>query len=146
MKANLASFVSGLLFAMGLGIAGMTQPQKVMGFLDFTGASAPSLMMVMVGGIGVNALAYHLVAKRRAKPFFSESWALPTRKELDAKLIVGAAIFGVGWGLGGFCPGPGLVSLASGAVEAIVFSLAILVGMVICAFASRANEAPRQDA
>lgn len=146
MKASLASLVAGILFAVGLGIAGMTQPQKVMDFLDFTGSWDPSLMMVMVGGIGVNALAYHLVAKRRSAPFLAERWELPTRKEIDPKLVAGAAIFGIGWGLGGFCPGPGLVSVASGGTAALLFSVAMLVGMVVFAVATQAETEARDDA
>jgi uncharacterized membrane protein YedE/YeeE len=123
-----ASFVSGLLFAVGLALAGMTQPQKVIGFLDVFGRWDPSLMFVMAGGIAVNGVVWALV-KGRATPMFSAKWLVPTRRDLDAKLIVGAALFGLGWGLGGFCPGPGIVSLASGARAPIVFVLAMLVGM-----------------
>jgi uncharacterized membrane protein YedE/YeeE len=145
MKSNLLSLVSGVLFALGLGIAGMTKPEKVMGFLDFTGAWDPSLMMVMVGGIGVNALAYHLVAKRRDKPFFGDKWELPTRKDIDPKLLAGAAIFGVGWGLGGFCPGPGIVSLASGGMPALVFVAAMVGGMLLFSL-QEGKKAPPTDA
>jgi uncharacterized membrane protein YedE/YeeE len=129
MKANLASLFAGVVFALGLGISGMTQPAKVFGFLDFAGAWDPSLMMVMVGGIGVNAAAYWLVVRRREAPVLAPRFLVPTRTDLDVRLIAGAAIFGVGWGLGGFCPGPGIVSLMGGGVPAVVFVGSMLAGM-----------------
>ena len=129
MKSNLLSLLAGVIFAIGLGISGMTQPQKVMDFLDFTGAWDPSLMLVMVGAIGVNTIVYHLVVKKREKPLFAARFLIPTRTDLDVRLLAGAAIFGVGWGLGGFCPGPGLVSLAGGGIGAIVFVVTMLLGM-----------------
>jgi uncharacterized membrane protein YedE/YeeE len=128
-KGQLAvSFVSGLLFSIGLAIAGMTQPQKVFGFLDLFGRWDPSLAFVMVGGIAVNAVVWRFVQKRPT-PKLAAKWLVPTRRDLDAKLLGGAALFGVGWGLGGFCPGPGIASLASGSIEAIVFVLTMLAGM-----------------
>ncbi len=130
MKSAIISFSSGIMFAIGLGIAGMTKPEKVMGFLDFTGQWDASLMFVMVGAIAVSALAYHFVAKKRASPLLVESWHLPTKKDIDRPLLLGAALFGVGWGLGGFCPGPGVVSLATGSLPAVVFVAAMLVGMM----------------
>lgn len=130
MKAALVSFASGLLFALGLGVAGMTQPKKVMDFLDFTGGWDPSLMLVMVGAIGVNALAYHLVAKKRSAPLLGGPWHLPHKSDLDRSLLLGSALFGVGWGLGGYCPGPGVVStLGTGWLQAAVFVATMLVGM-----------------
>ncbi len=129
MKSSLLSLLAGVIFAIGLGVSGMSQPQKVMDFLDFTGAWDPSLMLVMVGAIGVNTLAYRLVVQKREKPLFEPRFLIPTRTDLDWKLIVGAAVFGVGWGLGGYCPGPGLVSLAGGGVGAIVFVVTMLLGM-----------------
>ncbi|MEN9785117.1 MAG: hypothetical protein RLZZ299_381 [Pseudomonadota bacterium] len=129
MKANLASLLAGLIFAVGLGISGMTQPAKVIGFLDVAGAWDPSLMLVMVGAIGVNAAVYWGVVRRRETPVFAPRFLVPTRTDLDARLILGAVIFGVGWGLGGFCPGPGLVSLAGGGMPAVVFVGSMLAGM-----------------
>ena len=114
MKTLLTSFVSGLVFALGLGISGMTRPVKVIGFLDFFGAWDASLACVMIGAIAVYFVAYRMSAKMTS-PLLAPKFALPTRSDLDVKLILGAAIFGAGWGLGGFCPGPALVSL--GAVE-----------------------------
>ncbi|MDQ3038019.1 MAG: YeeE/YedE family protein, partial [Myxococcota bacterium] len=108
----------------------MTEPANVIGFLDVTGDWRPALMFVMVGAIAVNALVYRWVRRRRA-PLFAETFALPTRRDLDARLLGGAAIFGVGWGLAGYCPGPGIVSLASGSTTALVFVGAMLGGMAI---------------
>jgi hypothetical protein len=106
----------------------MTKPSKVVGFLDLFGAWDPSLAFVMIGAIAVHLAAFLLV-KRRAAPFFDGRFHLPTRKEVDARLVLGAAIFGVGWGLGGFCPGPGLVSAAGGSAAAIAFVVAMTAGM-----------------
>ncbi len=143
MKSNLLSLLAGVIFAIGLGVSGMTQPQKVMDFLDFTGAWDPSLMLVMVGAIGVNTLVYHLVVKKRQKPLFQPRFLIPTRTDLDWKLIVGAAVFGVGWGLGGYCPGPGLVSLAGGGTGAIVFVVTMLLGMMAFAVVDARNTAKK---
>lgn len=117
------AFAAGVLFAIGLAISGMTQPTKVLGFLDVAGTWDPSLAFVMMGAIGV-----HFFAVRIAKKRPSMSW--PEKSTIDAPLAVGAAIFGVGWGLGGFCPGPALASAASGNVGAVVFAVAMAAGML----------------
>jgi uncharacterized membrane protein YedE/YeeE len=130
MKTLLTSFVSGLVFALGLGISGMTRPIKVIGFLDFFGAWDASLAFVMVGAIAVYFVAYRFRATMGA-PLFAAKFAMPTRSDLDAKLILGAAIFGAGWGLGGFCPGPALTSLASGAMPVFIFVIAMALGMYL---------------
>jgi len=137
-RSYLTVLVSGLLFALGLGISGMTKQTKVLGFLDLTGKWDPSLAFVMIGAIAVHFVAIRIV-RRRSKPLFGEEFHLPTAKDLDARLLSGAALFGVGWGLGGFCPGPGLVSVLSGAKAPIVFVVAMTLGMVIqhYAFAPR---------
>src|SRR6185295_7370618 len=100
---------------VGLAVSGMTRPSKVVGFLDVFGAWDASLAFVMVGAIGVHAVLQRVIA-RRGSPLFEDRFHLPTRRDVDARLLAGAAVFGVGWGLGGFCPGPGLVAAASGAV------------------------------
>jgi len=123
-----AAFAAGALFAAGLATSGMTKPSKVRGFLDFGGAWDPALLFVMGGAVTVYFVLHRLVLKRPA-PRFDSKFHLPTRKDLDGRLLTGAAIFGVGWGLGGYCPGPGLVSLASGALGAVVFIVAMLAGM-----------------
>lgn len=130
MKANIAALASGLLFGVGLVLSGMTQPSKVQGFLDVTGSWDPSLMFVMAGGIGVHFILHRLVTKR-AHPLFDKRFHLPTRKDIDGKLVLGAALFGVGWGLGGYCPGPGLVSLGSGGLSGLVFVATMVAGFLL---------------
>lgn len=124
------AFAAGAIFGLGLIVGGMVDPDKVMGFLDFTGAWDPSLAFVMMGAIAVHFVMFRLV-KRRPSPLFDAKFHLPTRKDIDAPLVVGAALFGVGWGLAGFCPGPGLVSLGSGATSALVFVGAMTIGMLV---------------
>ena len=123
---------SGALFGLGLALAGMTRPDKVRAFLDFTGAWDPSLAFVMGGAIAVHAVAWRLIA-RRASPVFAAGFALPTRRDLDVRLLLGAAVFGVGWGLGGYCPGPALASLVTGSVPVLAFVGAMLAGLVVTA-------------
>jgi len=130
MTGALAAFVSGIVFALGLGISGMTRPIKIIGFLDVFGNWDPSLAFVMVGAIGVYALAFRM-SRRMAAPLLAPSFTLPSRTDLDARLITGAAIFGAGWGLGGFCPGPAIASLASGAVPVAIFVAAMALGIYL---------------
>ena len=130
MAALLASFACGLLFAFGLVTGGMTQPSKVVGFLDFTGAFDPSLALVMGGALVTHGLLRRFVVAR-GRPLLAGRFQLPTRSDIDGRLIAGSALFGVGWGLGGFCPGPALVSLGAGAHAAMVFVPAMLAGMLL---------------
>ena len=130
MRKNIAAFVSGVVFAIGLALAGMTKPSKVIGFLDLRGAWDPSLAFVMCGAIAVHFIALRVIWKRTA-PLFDSTFHLPTRKDIDARLILGAALFGVGWGLGGFCPGPALVSVGGGVTGALVFAGGMTVGVII---------------
>ncbi|MFZ4739185.1 MAG: DUF6691 family protein [Bradymonadia bacterium] len=128
-RLNVAAALSGVLFGAGLVVSGMTLPTKVVGFLDaFGGAWDPSLALVMVGAIGVHAVV-HRVFSGRPSPLWATRWSLPTRRDLDARLLLGAALFGLGWGIGGYCPGPGLVSLAGGALSSAVFVGTMLLGM-----------------
>lgn len=127
MKALGSAFASGVLFALGLGVSGMTKPAKVIGFLDPLGAWDASLAFVMAGAIGVHLVAQRWITKR-ASPLFERRFHLPTRKDIDARLVLGAALFGLGWGLGGFCPGPGLVSAAGGGGSALVFVVGMTAG------------------
>lgn len=124
----LPSFVAGAIFSAGLLLSGMTRPEKVIAFLDVSGAWDPSLALVMGGAIGVHLFAY-LVVKRMPHPLLSERWSLPSRRDIDPRLVVGAVLFGVGWGLAGYCPGPALTSMAAGAGPALLFTGAMLVGM-----------------
>lgn len=130
MSQALISFISGVVFALGLGIGGMTQPAKVIGFLDFAGNWDPSLIFVMLGAIGVHSILYHAFRGRLAAKGLL-AVALPGRKGIEPRLIGGSVIFGLGWGLAGYCPGPALTSLVSGNVSAVVFSAAMLLGIVV---------------
>jgi hypothetical protein len=130
MKPNLVAFGAGSLFAVGLTVSGMTKPSKVTGFLDVAGRWDPSLGLVMAGALAVSFIAHRLI-RRRAAPIFDVKFHLPTRKDIDWRLVVGATLFGVGWGLGGFCPGPGLVAGAGGVTAAIVFVGGMTIGMLI---------------
>jgi uncharacterized membrane protein YedE/YeeE len=128
MKVLVTSFLSGLVFALGLGISGMTRPIKVIGFLDFFCAWDLSPAFVMISAIGVYFVAYRWVPNM-PQPLFAPNFALPKSTDLDPRLIGGAVLFGVGWGLGGFCPGPALTSLAAGAPPVLVFVAAMMLGM-----------------
>jgi uncharacterized protein len=139
-KRRLVAFACGLVFAIGLGLSGMTQPSKVTGFLDVAGAWDPSLMCVMAAAVGVGLLLVPRIL-RRARPLFDDAFHLPQKKTLDGRLLAGAAIFGVGWGLAGYCPGPALVTAASGVDRALVFSLAMAAGMGLFAFTQRRGRA-----
>jgi uncharacterized membrane protein YedE/YeeE len=119
-----------MLFGLGLCIGGMTQPARITGFLDFAGAWDPSLLFVMIGAIGVYLPLYRVITRRK-HPIFDPAFALPTRNDINTRVIAGAAVFGVGWGLGGYCPGPALTSLATGYAPVIVFTLALIVGIVL---------------
>lgn len=129
MKNSLVAFFVGLIFALGLGISGMTLPSKVQGFLDIFGEWDPSLLFVMVGAIGLHGILYPLIRSRKL-PIFSSVWHVPTGREITPALLVGSFIFGIGWGLGGFCPGPAVVSLASLKATPAVFLLFLLLGML----------------
>ena len=130
MKRNAAAFGTGALFAVGLAISGMTKPSKVVGFLDLAGAWDASLAFVMVGAISVYGVTV-LLARRRGTPWLAPSFVWPTTKSVDARLLGGAALFGVGWGLGGFCPGPGLVAAGAGSLNAVVFVTGLTIGMLL---------------
>ncbi len=129
MKAVFSALVAGALLGLGLGVSGMTQADKVINFLDLSDAWDPSLAFVMGGAIGVHLVLYRLILLRRS-PLFADRFGIPTRTDFDAKLVGGAALFGVGWALGGYCPGPGLVSLSSGAVNAVVFVGSLTLGIL----------------
>lgn len=128
MSSILVALVSGLVFGAGLLVSGMAQPAKVIGFLDLSGAWDPTLAFVMVGAIAVHLVAYRLVA-RLPSPLLDGAWALPTRRDVDSRLILGAMLFGGGWGLGGYCPGPALTTFVSGASSTLLFTGSMLVAM-----------------
>ncbi|MSQ00808.1 MAG: YeeE/YedE family protein [Myxococcales bacterium] len=129
MRQHLVAVGSGIVFAVGLGIAGMTRPEKVIGFLDFGGQWDASLALVMVGAIGINAAVWWGVARHRKKPAFGDVFALPTARAIDWRLVVGAVVFGLGWGLGGYCPGPAVSSMLVAGPSALVFVAAMLGGV-----------------
>lgn len=124
------AFFSGLVFGLGLILAGMTDPRKVKAFLDLAGAWDPSLAMVMGGAIALGVFAFARAAKRQ-RSWTGDLMEIPTVRAIDRRLIVGGILFGVGWGIGGFCPGPALVALGSGMPQAGVFVAAMLAGMVL---------------
>jgi uncharacterized protein len=128
MRTTSIAFVTGVVFAIGLVISEMTKPDKVIGFLDLAGAWDPSLAFVMVGAIGFHGITYRLITKRTA-PVWAEAFHIPTRQDWDVPLLVGAILFGVGWALGGFCPGPAIASMSSAVAEVGVFVLCMLAGM-----------------
>ena len=122
------AFVAGLVFGLGLLLSGMADPAKVLGFLDLAGAWDPSLMFVMGGALGVGGVAF-AAARRRTRSLLGEPMQLPTKTAIDRRLVVGALLFGAGWGLAGFCPGPAIVALGLGEAKAVVFVGAMLAGM-----------------
>ena len=132
----LAAFASGLTFGLGLIVSGMADPGKVKGFLDLAGAWDPSLAFVMAGAILVGFFAFR-VAGRCARSFLGTAMHLPARRDIDLRLIGGSIVFGVGWGLAGFCPGPALVSFAAGQEKAAIFVAAMLGGMLLYKAADR---------
>ena len=129
-KTHLVAFASGLVFAAGLGLGGMTQPAKVMDFLDVTGAWDPSLALVMLGAIAVHALVVWW-GRRAERPLLADRFTLPSARGIDARLLAGAALFGLGWGAAGFCPGPALVSVVTLSPQALTVVLAMLGGMAV---------------
>ncbi|MEY3520756.1 MAG: hypothetical protein RLZZ177_1471 [Pseudomonadota bacterium] len=140
---RLTEFLVGLLFGLGLMLSGMTDPGKVIGFLDLFGAWDPSLALVMGGAILVGFFAF-TIAKKRTTTFLGGVLRFPTNMDIDKKLLVGSLLFGAGWGLAGFCPGPALVSMADGQPKALVFVLAMLVGMLGFELMDRLVHAPRK--
>lgn len=129
-KALATAFVAGLLFSVGLGISGMTQPEKVSGFLDVFGQWDPALMGVMGGGILV-ALIFFRRVMARGVPVFATYFDVPNRKDITPSLVAGSAMFGIGWGIAGYCPGPAVASLVTGSSEVLVFFAAMIGGMML---------------
>ncbi len=129
MRVQLAALVSGLIFGVGLTISRMIDPSKIIGFLDVTGAWDPSLALVMIGALAVTLPAF-AIARRHETTLFQSKLQLPTRNDIDPPLVIGAILFGIGWGIGGFCPGPALSALAFGLIKPMVFVAAMIVGMV----------------
>jgi len=141
MPQRFIEFLVGLLFGLGLLLSGMANPAKILGFLDLFGQWDPSLAFVMGGALLVSFFAY-LLAKQRTTSFFGDAMHLPKATQIDRRLVLGSLVFGAGWGLAGFCPGPALVSMASGETKALVFVVAMVVGMLIFGWAERLSAPP----
>lgn len=141
MKERWIAFSSGLVFSIGLALSGMTRPGKVLGFLDVTGDWDASLAFVMMGAVGLNLIFFRRILARRA-PILGSTFHLPAQRRVDARLIIGSAMFGVGWGIAGYCPGPAVASIVSGHVEPLLFVGAMLAGFV----AQRWTEVAGSDA
>lgn len=130
-KTNIVGFLVGFLISIGLNISGMTQSQKVISFLDIFGKWDASLMFVMVGAIVVHATYFFLIKPKFKKPILVDSYQVSERKDITASLILGSILFGIGWGLGGYCPGPGVASLSTFSLNSIVFVVSLFIGMAL---------------
>jgi hypothetical protein len=139
MKSFLAALVSGLIFGLGLTISQMINPQKVLGFLDFTGNWDPSLALVMGAALATTFIGYRYVL-RAPEPLFADRFRMPDAADIDARLLAGAVTFGIGWGLVGLCPGPAIAILTLGGREGLVFAAAMVAGIVLF----RVFRGPRQ--
>lgn len=135
---HLIAFAIGLVFGIGLLISGMTQPEKIFGFLDLFGRWDPSLAFVMGGALAVAAIGFHLAA-RRGRSLLGDPLSLPSKDEIDPRLLAGAAIFGIGWGLAGVCPAPAIVNLGFASAPAFIFAAAMIAGMAIFSFTQRSS-------
>ena len=133
MLIALSALVSGILFGLGLAISQMTNPAKVLAFLDITGDWDPSLAFVMGGAVAVSFVAFR-IANARHRPLFGDTFQLPTRQDIDTPLVAGSILFGIGWGLAGLCPGPAITAVVSGQGKIFVFLAAMLAGMLLFRF------------
>ena len=142
---TLSSFIVGLIFGIGLILAGMTNPAKVIGFLDIAGNWDPSLAFVMGGAILVAIVAFRF-AKKRTTNFLGGAMRMPTSDMIDKRLVIGSLLFGAGWGIAGFCPGPAITSIGTGNSKAVIFVIAMIAGMALFELADRFWHQPRQAA
>ena len=142
---TLSSFIVGLIFGIGLILAGMTNPAKVIGFLDITGTWDPSLAFVMGGAILVAIVAFRFANKRTVN-FLGGVMRMPTSDMIDKRLVIGSLLFGAGWGMAGFCPGPAITSIGTGNPKAVIFVIAMIAGMAIFELADRFLHQPRKSA
>jgi len=136
----IASLLAGLVFGLGLIVSGMVNPSKVLGFLDLAGPWDPSLALVMAGAIAVGLVAFY-ISRNRTVSLLGAEMQLPSSRQLDRRLVLGSVVFGIGWGIGGFCPGPGVVALGMGEAKAVVFVAAMLLGMGVFEFFERRKQA-----
>ena len=145
MRTSVSALLSGLLFGIGLAISGMTLPETVIAFLDIGGEWDPSLAFVMGGALCIYGLGYWRLTKPGLAPLFAAEFSIPTATGLDPRLLCGAAIFGIGWGVAGFCPGPALTAAASLSPSALYFVGAMLVGMWLQSRLDNKLQSPRRD-
>ena len=141
MLRNIAALACGIIFGVGLGVSQMTNPDKVLDFFDVFGAWDPSLAFVMGGAVAVTAVAFRFVL-RRPNPLYAENFSLPTKANIDARLIGGSAVYGVGWGLVGFCVGPSIAALAYGDTRVAIFVIALTVGAWLANVTTHAKSTP----
>jgi uncharacterized membrane protein YedE/YeeE len=127
MKEKLMSLFAGVVFGLGLSLSQMIDRDRVLGFLDVTGVWDPTLLFVLLGAVAVTVIAFRFIL-RLPQPIFANQFHLPTKKEIDVPLIVGSAIFGIGWGIAGYCPGPGITALVLGIWNPVLFVIAFIVG------------------
>jgi len=138
---SLAGFAAGIIFAIGLGISEMTRPDKIKNFLDIAGNWDPSLLFVMGGAVGVSFIVFRLT-RGRAKPMLGDNFLEPSRTQIDGRLVGGAVLFGAGWGLSGFCPGPAVTALATGLPQVLVFVMGMGLGMIGYRLVTQGSAAP----
>lgn len=131
MNKILSAFLIGAVFGIGIAISGMANPAKVLNFFDIAGTWDPSLLFVMGGALVTTAIGYRVVFGAKSKPVFENSYALPTLRQIDAELVGGSAVFGIGWGISGFCPGGAIPALGLGYAETFIFIAAMMVGIVV---------------
>lgn len=127
---NLVAAIAGLLFGLGLGLSQMIDRNRVLGFLDLAGTWDPTLLFVMLGAVTVTLITFRFVL-RMPQPLLNQTFSLPTRKDIDRPLILGAALFGIGWGIAGYCPGPGIVALVLGVANPVLFVLSMVAGSLV---------------
>jgi uncharacterized membrane protein YedE/YeeE len=130
------TLISGLLFGLGLAFSEMTNPAVVIGFLDIFGNWNPSLLIVMASAIAIGMIGYY-IKRKSLKPLLTNVWQIPTARNIDAKLVIGSALFGIGWGLSGYCPGPGLTAMVNNPSEGFYFVIALIVGSSVHYFQTR---------
>ena len=128
MKKIISAFIAGLIFSVGLTLGGMTRPENVLGFLDITGVWKPALVFVMAGAILIYFFGFRIVMSRQ-KPIFDSEFHVPEFSQVTKSLVIGSILFGVGWGLSGFCPGPAIVCLGAGSTDALLFTAFMVIGM-----------------
>ncbi len=145
MKKQTVSFIvsifSGVVFGIGLALSGMTHPEKVLGFLDFAGVWDPSLLFVLGGAVGTTILTFHFILHRKV-PLLSDYFHLPVLTKVDSKLVTGSLIFGIGWGISGYCPGPAIAALADPNWETWIFLPMMLLGFILQQVLARRNVSP----